>query len=104
MLCSSGRVEKYFNSDDYVGLDYLAVHPDNQRKGIGTALVQSGMEQAARLGLDIFIYAKSQGVDVYKRLGFRVERDFVLDDSMYGGTGEVYVALMIYQQSPRSDT
>ncbi len=79
------------------------MHPDNQRKGIGTVLVQSGMEQAAKLGLDILIYAKSQGVGVYKRLGFRVEREFVLDDSMYGGTGEVYVALMIYQQRPRSD-
>jgi ribosomal protein S18 acetylase RimI-like enzyme len=77
------------------------VHPDNQDKGIGTALVQSGMEQAEKLGLDIFIYAKKQGVGVYKRLGFRVERDFVLDDSEYGGTGEVYAALMIYEQKPR---
>lgn len=59
------------------------------------------MEQAEKLGLDIFVYAKSQGAGVYKKLGFRVERDFVLDDSMYGGTGEVYVALMIYEPKSR---
>lgn len=79
------------------------MHPDNQGKGIGTALVQSGLEQAEKLGLDVFIYAKQQGVGVYKRLGFRIEKDFVLDDSAYGGTGEVYVALMIYQHKSRVD-
>lgn len=83
-------------------LDYIAVDPDNQGKGIGTALVESGMEQAKKLGLDIFIYAKEEGSRLYKRHGFRVEWDCTLDDSQYGGTGRVYIALMIYEQ-PRSE-
>lgn len=82
----------------FVGLDYLAVHPDHQGKGVGTALVRSGMEQAAAMGLDIFVYAFAAGVGLYERLGFRIERDFLQDDSVYGGQGNHYTALMVYEQ------
>ncbi|KAK1673598.1 acetyltransferase [Colletotrichum godetiae] len=83
---------------DYMRLDYLAIHPDNQGAGIGTALVKSGIHQAKVLGLDIFIHAMEAGVDLYKRLGFSIEKDFLQDDSKYGGNGHVYRALMILRQ------
>ncbi len=96
----------------------MAVHPENQGKGIaialvqsllhwyrvyciGTesiALVQSGMREAEKLGLDIFIHAMKAGVGVYKRLGCYIVKNFVQNDSMYRGTGEFYIALMIYEQ------
>jgi ribosomal protein S18 acetylase RimI-like enzyme len=79
-------------------LDYLAVHPDNQGKGIGKALVESGMKEAERLGLDIFIHAMKAGVGVYKRLGFKIEKELVQDDSIFGGDGEYYVCMMTYTQ------
>ncbi|KZL66174.1 GCN5-related N-acetyltransferase [Colletotrichum tofieldiae] len=82
----------------YMLLDYLAVHPDNQGKGIGTALVQSGMRQAEEMGLDVFVHAMQAGVGVYKRLGFNIEKEFLQDDTSYGGKGEVYTALMVYRQ------
>jgi ribosomal protein S18 acetylase RimI-like enzyme len=76
----------------------LAVHPENQRKGVATALVQSGMRQAEKMGLDIFIHALKAGVGVYKRLGFHIEKEFVQDDSKYGGKGDHFVYFMIYEQ------
>lgn len=79
-------------------LEYMAVHPDNQGKGIATLLVKSGMEQARKLGLDIFILAFKPGFKLYARLGFRVERELVQDDSAYGGPGEYVVRYMIYEQ------
>ncbi|KAI1871502.1 uncharacterized protein JN550_004496 [Neoarthrinium moseri] len=81
----------------YLRLDYMAVHPENQGKGIATTLVESGMEQADMLGLDIFVLAFQAGRGVYKRLGFRIEQELVQDDSMYGGTGEYAVYFMIYE-------
>ncbi|ROW04791.1 hypothetical protein VMCG_04931 [Cytospora schulzeri] len=87
----------------YMRLDYLAVHPDNQRKGAATALVQSGMRVAEKLGLDIFIHAMKAGVELYKRQGFRIEAELVQDDSMYGGTGEYYVCMMTYEQKSPSN-
>jgi hypothetical protein len=70
--------------------------------GIGSALIQSGMREAEKLGLDIFIDSTKAGVGVYKRLGFRMEDEIIQDDSMYGGTGESYTGLMIYEQKPDS--
>lgn len=66
-------------------------------------MVESGMREAEKLGLDVFIHAMKAGVGVYKRLGFRIERDFVQDDSKYGGPGEYYVCLMTYEQKPMSN-
>lgn len=43
------------------------------------------------------------GRGVYKKLGFRVEKEIVQDDSMYGGPGEWGVYFMIYDHKSRSD-
>ncbi|KAK9777610.1 putative Acetyltransferase-2 [Seiridium cardinale] len=87
----------------YMRLEYLAVHPDNQGKGVGTALVESGMRQAEEMGLDIFIHAMKMGMGVYKRLGFRVEKELVMDDSPYGGDGDYRAWFLIYEQNRKPD-
>ncbi|KAJ5938246.1 hypothetical protein N7454_004588, partial [Penicillium verhagenii] len=71
----------------HISLDYLAVHPDNQRKGVGTALVKSGIEQADKMGLDIFVHAFTEGYELYKRMGFELIAELIKDDSAYGGSG-----------------
>ncbi|ORY56353.1 uncharacterized protein BCR38DRAFT_469475 [Pseudomassariella vexata] len=70
-------------------LDYLAVHPDNQGKGVGTALIESGIREAEKMGLDIFIHAMKAEVGVYKQLGFRIEKEFIQDDSTFGGQAKM---------------
>ncbi|KAL7933032.1 hypothetical protein V8C35DRAFT_306089 [Trichoderma chlorosporum] len=84
-------------------LEFLAVHPENQGKGIATLLVQSGMKEAEKLGLDIFVLAFRRGWGVYGRLGFRVERELIQDDSMYGGDGNFGVRYMIFEQPPKPE-
>lgn len=81
-----------------IELDYLAVHPDNQGKGIATQLVASGLKEARKIGLDVYVMAFRPGIGLYRRLGFSIEREIVkvLDDSEEGGPGEVYRALMTY--------
>lgn len=74
------------------------MHPDNQGQGIATMLVKSGMEQAKRMGLDIFILAFKPAFGVYERLGFRVERELLQDDTVYGGPGEYRVRYLVYEQ------
>jgi ribosomal protein S18 acetylase RimI-like enzyme len=61
------------------------------------------MKQAEILGLDIFMIAMKAGVGLYKRLGFRIEKEIVQDDSKYGGESEYYQYFMIYEQDPRSN-
>jgi len=46
----------------------LAVHPDHQRRGIGTRLIESGMEQLLSLGAaSVFVYGDPR---YYGRFGF----------------------------------
>jgi predicted N-acetyltransferase YhbS len=85
-----------------IGLDYLAVHPDNQRKGVGTALVKSGMDQADKMGLEIFVHALREGAELYKRIGFRIIAELVQDDSAYGGSGVYGVYFLIYEPGSRA--
>lgn len=81
----------------------MAVHPENQGKGIATILIQSGMKEAEKLGLDIFVLAFRRGWGVYSRAGFRIEQELIQDDSMYGGDGKFGVRYMIYEQPPQSE-
>lgn len=63
---------------------------------MGTALVESGMKEAEKLDLDIFIQAMEAGLGVYRRLGFHVEKEFVEKDSK---NGDSVVSFMTYEQS-----
>ena len=79
-------------------LDYLAVHPDNKGKGIATALVASGVRQADKMGLPIFVMAFKAGRGVYARLGFKEVECIIQDDSQFGGKGEYGAYFMVYEQ------
>jgi hypothetical protein len=57
------------------------------------------MREAEKLGLDVFIHAMEAGVGVYKRLGFHIEREFILNDFKLGGPGDYSVYFMIYEQN-----
>jgi predicted N-acetyltransferase YhbS len=78
-------------------LDYLAVHPENQRRGIATVLIESGIREAEKLGLDIFLVARPAGMPVYRRAGFKTIQVLVQDDSIYGGPGEICTYYMTYE-------
>ncbi|KAF7538263.1 hypothetical protein G7054_g3075 [Neopestalotiopsis clavispora] len=81
----------------YMVLDYLAVHPENQRRGIATVLIESGIREAEKLGLDIFLVARPAGMPVYRRAGFKTIQVLVQDDSIYGGPGEICTYYMTYE-------
>uniref|UniRef100_L2FEH7 GNAT family n=1 Tax=Colletotrichum fructicola (strain Nara gc5) TaxID=1213859 RepID=L2FEH7_COLFN len=80
-----------------LSLDYLAVHPENKGKGIATALVESGIRQAEKMGIDVFILAFQAGLNLYLRLGFKEVERVVQDDSKWGGKGEYTVYLLTYE-------
>ncbi|KAI2613451.1 acyl-CoA N-acyltransferase [Hypoxylon sp. NC1633] len=83
----------------YIELEYLAVHPENKGKGIGTALVESGIKQAEKMGLDVFTLAFKMGRGIYARLGFKEVDRVIQDDSAFGGLGEYGAYFMVYQCS-----
>lgn len=51
-------------------------------------LMEAGIAESERMGIDIFMLAYKAGLGVYKRLGFETLETLILDDSAYGGQGE----------------
>ncbi|KAL2071676.1 hypothetical protein VTL71DRAFT_12911 [Oculimacula yallundae] len=63
MICSTkGR--------DYAKLFTLIVSPSHQRRGIGTQLLESGLREVDKLGLQCVLAASKEGVGLYERFGF----------------------------------
>lgn len=58
-----------------VELEAILVHPDYQRKGIAKRLLAWGIEEAERLGVDLWLQATEEGRPVYERAGFQPLRE-----------------------------
>ncbi|KAJ4424704.1 hypothetical protein N0V82_000632 [Gnomoniopsis sp. IMI 355080] len=79
---------------DYLVLDFFAVHPDNQGKGAGLALLNYGIQKAKELGLDIFVMAFVGGFGIYKRMGFKLLDSLVQDATPFGGNDNYAVQFL----------
>ncbi|KAF3070629.1 hypothetical protein GL218_00218 [Daldinia childiae] len=80
----------------YIQLEYLAVHPDNKGKGIASALVESGIRHAEKIGVPLFTMSYKAARGIYARLGFKEVERVIQDATKYGGTGEYGAYFMIY--------
>ncbi|KAK3329990.1 acyl-CoA N-acyltransferase [Apodospora peruviana] len=86
----------------YMILDYLAVHPDNKGKGIATALVESGIREAERMGIPIFVFAWKSARGIYARLGFREVDRLFEDATAMGGPIQYGAYFMVYDRHIRA--
>ncbi len=60
-------------------LEVLGVHPSAQRRGVGSRLVEYGLEQAKRDGVGAFLLTSSREVvPFYTRFGFSVARELAV--------------------------
>jgi len=87
-----------------LALEFLAVHPRNKGKGIATALVESGMRQAERMGLPILITSYRSSKGVYARLGFVEVAHTTKDDTAFGGQGDYSWFYMLYEVPGKGET
>ena len=73
-----------------MGLGPLAVAPEHQRKGIGSALVRAGLEQCRQLGFTAVVVLGHP--EYYPRFGFSPSSRFDID-SQYDVPEEVFMAM-----------
>lgn len=78
-------------------LDFFAVHPENQGKGVGTALLQHGIEKAREMNMDIFVLGMVGGWSIYKRMGFKLMETVVQDATRYGGNDNYAFQFLEYE-------
>jgi putative acetyltransferase len=73
-----------------MGLGPMAVVPERQEKGIGSALVQKGLEECKRLGIAVVVVLGHP--DYYPRFGFSPSSEFGID-SEYDVPEEVFMIM-----------
>lgn len=78
-------------------LGLLCVHPDFQRRGVGKALVQWGLQQAADLGLTVHLEASPEGLSLYRSLCFKVVETVVVKADQWDGEFERQYIVMLRQ-------
>ncbi|KAI2472037.1 acyl-CoA N-acyltransferase [Annulohypoxylon bovei var. microspora] len=63
--------EKLFGKKHrYIYLGVLAVHPEQQRRGVGRLLTQWGINAAEQLDLPVYLESSMPGLPLYERMGF----------------------------------
>ncbi|KAG8408380.1 hypothetical protein J3459_017852 [Metarhizium acridum] len=79
----SNHVRKHFGDEgtnNMWHLDYLAVDPRHQRRGIGKLLLNWGMEKAKHDGRDCYLVATPAGKPLYESVGFRTLQELSIFD------------------------
>jgi GNAT superfamily N-acetyltransferase len=85
-------------ADDFhtpLALDYLATAPQYQRRGIGSLLLQKGLEVADAHGLKTFLTSSPAGLKVYSNHGFEKLETVTVDYAAFGGEEPVEAHFMI---------
>lgn len=72
-----------FHSD----LALFFVHPEYQRKGIGSLLLKWGKNKADEAGAKIWLTSTPQAMPVYEKNGWKVRDTYEIDLEKYGGQG-----------------
>ncbi|KAE8150916.1 acyl-CoA N-acyltransferase [Aspergillus avenaceus] len=89
-----GRREVYTTEHDMV-LDLLATRPGHGGKGVGTTLLQWGIEYADAHNRRIYLEATVDGCPLYLKHGWRKLEEVVIDYGEFGGKGQQAFTLMM---------
>lgn len=79
-----------------MGLAPMAVLPQHQRKGIGSALVNAGLDQCKQLGITAVVVLGHS--EYYPRFGFSLSSKFSIKSEYYVPE-EVFLALELQPQA-----
>lgn len=76
-LRAFASVEKRRPAEPHWFLDVIAVRPDRQGHGIGSALVATGLAEADRAAVPAFVVtSNARNVPLYERFGFAVAEEY----------------------------
>lgn len=76
------------STQPHIFLASLVTHPDHERKGCESLLLDWGLTKADELGLRVYLDATNVGKGLYEKKGFRVVREVPLDLSQFGVEGQ----------------
>lgn len=84
---------EYMDVNEIV-LDFLATLPRYQGRGVASALLRWGMEQAAERRVGIFLEATMDGYALYRKYGWEDVYEVTMEYEPLGGRGSQRLMLM----------
>lgn len=78
------NIKQYIGGRPHMYLEMLATHPNHQRRGAGSLLMQWAVDKADELGLDAFIEASPAGRHLYSRYGFETISESLFEEAPFG--------------------
>ncbi|EED21794.1 conserved hypothetical protein [Talaromyces stipitatus ATCC 10500] len=86
---------KYLGGKKVALLETLVIHPSAQGLGIGSKMLERGLEDAKNLGLtESWLEASDAGHGLYYKFGFRVVEEYITDFFKYGAEGSSRLRVM----------
>ena len=89
-LLSKAEVVGENGSHDVIVLAPIAVHPDHQRQGIGTKLIQEGLRRCTQLGYGVVLLIGHPSY--YPRLGFKPASHYGFTLTQFEVSVDVFMA------------
>ncbi|KAL1632405.1 hypothetical protein SLS56_003647 [Neofusicoccum ribis] len=86
--------------ESFLTLDYLATHPEHQKRGIGSMLISNGLAYADNNGLKTIVVAKTPGVKLYQEHGFRIVEIIQQERPQYGWSEPYTTTILIREPNP----
>ncbi|EPS31099.1 hypothetical protein PDE_06054 [Penicillium oxalicum 114-2] len=90
----AGTRKRHTMARDIV-LDFLATLPSYRGRGIGSALLEWGIAIADTLHTRIYLEATHAGLPLYRKYGWKIVEQLVLDLESYGECGQEIFTLML---------
>jgi GNAT superfamily N-acetyltransferase len=88
------RRREKFGGEPYVLLSILAVHPEHQRRGLGSMQLEYGLKKADEMGLRAYLESSPKGKGLYRKWGFEEEGTMRFDARDYGRGEDVVHTFM----------
>ncbi|KAF9697377.1 hypothetical protein EKO04_005064 [Ascochyta lentis] len=88
----------------FLALDYLATHPQHQKRGVGSLLLSDGLAYADKNGLKTIVVAKTPGVKLYQEHGFDIIERIDQERPEYGWSERCTTTILIRQPKAKNDT
>ncbi|RAK95485.1 GNAT family N-acetyltransferase [Aspergillus ibericus CBS 121593] len=82
---------------DFV-LELLATHPEAQGRGVGTALLNWGLERANKRNARVYLEATEDGYPLYWKYGWRDVEVIEIDFTRFGGEGRQQWTVMVRER------
>ena len=76
----------------------MCVLPSHQRKGLGTKLLEWGLEKAIEEGMRVYLTATEKGRDLYLKAGFEEIGAVIVNLGKYDGNGNYTQTVMVFDK------